>query len=212
LASSAALFCLFEEIGRGSFGGMRVEAVNSLGVAAAAIDVPWKGAGGDAYVNLREHPDAVARIAAASEHMPLSGFLRLVNGEGSLFRTVRAKVWAEGPSSGGEECAFHSRVSMIFTRDEFNFVPERYEDVVRRLVELWMKDFASADTLAVCLEMVPCQFAAQDRLGIALRVILTARGATPEQAQTRWGLGLARVQQAILFVSRAMRQKLGLEE
>ena len=101
---------------------------------------------------------------------------------------------------------------MIFTRDEFNFTQERYEDAVRRLVELWMKDFASADTLTVRLEMVPCRYAAQDRVGIALRVMLAARGATPEQAETRWGLGLARVQQALLFVSRAMRVKLGLED
>lgn len=109
------------------------------------------------------------------------------------------------------ESAFHSRVDMIFTREEFNFLPDRYEDAVRRLVELWMKDFAAADTLAVRLEMIPCQFKAQARLGIALRVILSARGASPEQARTRWGLGLARVQQALLFVSRAMRQKLGIE-
>ena len=30
---------------------------------------------------------------------------------------------------------------------------------------------------------------------------------TREQAEVRWGLGLARVQQALLFVARTLRQK-----
>jgi hypothetical protein len=190
---------------------MRVEAVNSLGVAGAGIEFPWEDAGGESYLDLRENPNLIGQIEAAGEHVPLEGFLSVVNGEGSLFTTIRAKVWDESSARRNGESAFHSRVDMIFMREEFNFVPQRYEDAVRRLVELWMKDFASADTLAVRLEMVPCRFAMKDRLGIALRVTLTARGASPEQARTRWGLGLARVQQALLFVSRAMRQKLGIE-
>jgi hypothetical protein len=198
-------------MGRGSFCGMRVEALNSLNAAWAAIEVPWQDAGGEAYLDLRGNPDFIGQIAPAIEHSPLAGFLAVVNGEGSLFTTVQAKVWAEAPANEQRESAFHSRVDMVLTHEEFNFMPERYEDAVRRLVELWMKDFASTDTLAVRLEMLPCRFMAQNRTGIALRVVLTARGATVEQARTRWGLGLARVQQALLFVSRAMRQKLGLE-
>jgi hypothetical protein len=190
---------------------MRVEAVDSLSVAEMTIEVPWQDAGGDSYIDLREDPDSVARIAAASDHPPLAGFLAVVNGEGSLFSTVRAKTWTETLPQESGEYAFHSRIDMIFTLEEFNFMPERYEDAIRRLIELWMKDFASADTVAVRLEMLPCRFAGEGRTGIALRVILSARGASPEQARTRWGLGLVRVQQALLFISRAMRQKLGLE-
>jgi hypothetical protein len=191
---------------------MRVEAVNSLSVAAAAVEFSWHKADGEVYLDLRENPSLIGQIEAANEHAPLAGFLAIVNGEGSLFITIRSKVWAEALVREEGESAFHSSVDMIFSREEFNFMAERYEDAVRRLVELWMKDFASADTLAVRLEMIPCRYGASDRMGIALRVVLTAQGATPEQARIRWGLGLARVQQALLFVSRAMRVKLGLED
>ena len=189
---------------------MRVEAVNSLGVSSAGIEIPWSGADGDAYLDLRENPAAIAQIGAARENSPLMTFLTAVNGAGSLFATLRAKVWGESASQAGAEFTFHSRVDLIFARAEFNFIPERYEDVVQRLVTLWMKD-SSGDSLSVRMEILPCAYGAEKRDGAALRLTLTSRSASAEQARVRWGLGIVRVQQALLFVSRAMRQKLGID-
>jgi hypothetical protein len=73
-----------------------------------------------------------------------------------------------------------------------------------------MKDLG-ADTLAAKLEILPCNYMAAGRSGAALRITLTARAANMDQARTRCGIGLIRLQQAILFVSRAMKQKLGIE-
>jgi len=189
---------------------MRVEAVNSLGVSSAAIEIPWGGAGGDVYLDLRENPAAIALIRAARENSPLAGFLTAVNGAGSLFSTARAKVWEESASQAGAEFTFHSRVDLMFARTEFNFIPERYEDAVQRLVTLWMKD-SSGDTLSVRMEILPCAYGDSKKEGAALRLTLTSRSASAEQARVRWGLGIVRVQQALLFVSRAMRQKLGID-
>ena len=187
---------------------MRVEAVNSLDKPDAAIEIPWKSPDGDSYVNLRENPGEIQKLGVAADNVPMAGFLTAVNGETSLFCTVRAKASANGANSS--EPTFHSRVDLAFAQAEFNFMKERYEDAVRRLLEVWMKDFAAADALTVKLELIPCRYSGLENSGIALRLIITARGATPDQARTRWSLGLVRVQQAILFVSRAMRQKLGL--
>jgi hypothetical protein len=189
---------------------MRVEAVNSLGVSGVAIEVPWSGADGDAYTDLRENPAGISQIEAAREYSPLAGFLTVVNGAGSLFSTVRAKVWEESASQAGAEFTFHSRVDLMFARAELNFISERYEDAVQRLVALWMKD-TSGDALSVRMEILPCAFGAEKKDGAALRLTLTSRSASAEQARVRWGLGIVRVQQALLFVSRAMRQKLGIE-
>jgi hypothetical protein len=216
ITKRAAQFCLWVTAERDSVSGMRVEAVNSLGVSVRAIEVPWSGASGDEFIDLRENPAAIARIHTASENPPLATFLAAVNGAGSLFSTVRAKVWGEPSAQPGGEFTFHSRVDLIFSQESFNLMPERYEDVARRLVELWMRD-TSGDTLSVRLEILPCDFvvakaAGEDHSeGAALRVILSARSASAEQARIRWGLGIVRVQQALLFVSRAMRQKLGIE-
>jgi hypothetical protein len=189
---------------------MRVEAVNSLGLSARAIEIPWRGADGEQYLDLRESPAAIVQIAAARENSPLAGFLTAVNGAGSLFSTVRAKVWEESASHAGVEFSFHSRVDLMFARPEFNLIPERYEDAAQRLVALWMKD-TSGDALSVRMEILPCAYGDAKKEGAALRLTLTARSASAEQARARWGLGIVRVQQALLFVSRAMRQKLGID-
>lgn len=189
---------------------MRVEAVNSLGLRAGAIEIPWRGADGEQYLDLGENPAAIAQIEAARENSPMTTFLMSVNGAGSLFTTVRAKVWDEPSAQAGAEFTFHSRVDLMFARSEFNFMPERYEDVVQRLVTLWMRD-SSGDTLSVRLEILPCVYGSAKKEGAALRLILIARSASAEQARVRWGLGIVRVQQALLFVSRAMRQKLGID-
>jgi hypothetical protein len=189
---------------------MRVEAVNSLGVIGVAIEIPWSGAEGDTYLDLRENPPAIAQINAARENTPLMTFLTSVNGPGSLFATVRAKVWDEQNAQPGGDFTFHSRMDLMFAQSAFNFMPERYEDTVQRLVVLWMRD-TSGDTLSVRLEILPCAYGSEKKEGAALRLTLTARSTSAEQARVRWGLGIVRVQQALLFVSRAMRQKLGID-
>ena len=194
---------------------MRVEAIDLLESArtkaeSETIRVPWQSADGTKYVNLRENPEAISGIAAALEHPPMAGFLSAINGDSSLFSTVRVKIWASAPSQSGEEPSFQSRIDLIFAYQPFNFVAGHYDEAVRRLVELCMKD--SADSLTARLEILPCLFDGQSNLGAGLRIVFTARGASPEQARTRWGLGLMKLQQALLFVSRAMRQNLAVGE
>ena len=194
---------------------MRAEAINLLESTRTKADsetirVPGQTAEGSEFVNLREDPAAIARIKAASEHPPFAAFLAAINGEGSLFSTVGIRVWSSAPSQSGEESTFHSQVDLIFAHQPFNFVAAHYEDAVHRLVELWMKD--SADSLTARLEILPCRFESPPNEGVGLRIVFTARGASAEQARTRWALGLMKVQQALLFVSRAMRQNLGVSE
>jgi hypothetical protein len=189
---------------------MRVEAVNSTGVSSATIQFPGSGADAGSHVDLREDPAAIGKIAAATENPPLANFLAAVNGAGSLFCTTRAKVGDDSSANSAGEFAFHSTVDLMFAQESFNFMPERYEEVVRRLVELWMRD-SSGDTLWVRLEILPCKYGAAGKEGGALRLSLTAKSASAEQARVRWGLGIVKVQQALLFVSRAMRQKLGID-
>lgn len=194
---------------------MRVEAINLLGSSnpkadAETVKVPWQGDDGSEFINLREDPAAIARMAAASEHPPLAGFLAAINGQGSLFSTVRLRVWPSAPSQPGEEPAFHSRVDMIFAHQPLNLVADHYDDAVRRLVDLLMKD--SADSHTARLEILPCTFESLSCEGVGLRIWFTARGASAEQARTRWALGLMKLQQALLFVSRAMRQNLSIND
>lgn len=187
---------------------MRVEAANLLDTTTTPLLISHRGSDGGEYFDLRENLGAITEIAAAREHIPLAGFLVAINGEGSLFSTVRAKVWAEQPTQDRGDYFLKSRVDLVFSHDPFNYSAEKYEDVVKRLVELWMRE-PGTESLTTRLEIIPCQF--EKLKGAALRLVLTAQGCSVEQARTRWSLGIVRVQQALLFVSRAMRLKLGIE-
>lgn len=189
---------------------MRVEAVNSLGVSNTSIEFPGSGADGTQYIDLRENPAAVTEIKEARENPPLASFLTAVNGPGSLFITARAKVWNEPTSNAATEFTFHSQIDLMFMQESFNFMPERFEELERRLVELWMRE-SSGDALSARLEILRCKYGAARKEGAALRLTLVAKSASADQARIRWGLGIVRVQQALLFVSRAMRQKLGID-
>lgn len=73
--------------------------------------------------------------------------------------------------------------------------------LVEKLLEL-LRVAGSAETLAVRICLVPRAG------GMALRLRLEARGSSAEQARLRWGLGVAHVQQALLFSSRYLRQQM----
>lgn len=79
--------------------------------------------------------------------------------------------------------------------------------LVEKLIEL-LKDAGSKDTLEAQL----CLAARNDNQGNQqqnlLCVRLLAKGDSAEQAALRWGLGLAHLQQALLFTSRHLRQHL----
>jgi hypothetical protein len=54
------------------------------------------------------------------------------------------------------------------------------------------------------LQISPAAFSG-GRQGFCMRLLLFSTGER-QQAQLRWNLGLARVQQALLFLARAIRQ------
>ena len=187
---------------------MRVEVVFELDESSEKLDIPWEGPDpATGYFDLRENPQAIERLEVARQHPPLRSFLATVNSADSLFSTVRCKAWPQPEDSASEKepCEFASRVDIVFAAESFNFERRHYDDLVRRLQELLTRD-ATPDYLRAALRVHLCRFRTLARWGFCLRITLYARGATAEQAELRWGLGLARVQQALLFVSRILRQ------
>ena len=168
---------------------MRFEVSNLANSAAAAVEIPWRDAQGESYADLRENASAITGIAAARENLPMAAFLTALNGDASIFSTVRAKTWIDSNASsagGNTESIFHSRVDLIFSDSKLN-TQEHQEDAVRRLIELWMKEPAS-DSFSARLEIRPCRLQGNSNAA-ALRIILSGRGSTPDHARMRWGLG-----------------------
>ncbi len=189
---------------------MRVQVSFEPTEAGEKLEIPWESPEPEVrYFDLREDPRAIARVIAARQHPPLRSFLAAVNSEDSVFSTARCKVWLEqhGSASGTEPCEFASRIDLVFAPEAFNFDRGRYDSLTQRLEELLTRE-TSPDALRTELRVRPCRFGAASGLGFCLRILLRARGATPEQAELHWGLGLARIQQALLFISRLIRQQI----
>lgn len=187
---------------------MRAEQAVELGEESPKLEIPWPAAEPDrGYFDLRDDPRAIARIAPARQHHPLRAFLVAVNGEDSVFATARCSVSRREPTSAAPNPQeFLSEIDFVFAEGQLNVEQGRFEKLSRRLAELLERE-GGADYLSVQLSLRHCCFANTPREGFCLSMQLSAGGATAEQAEVRWGLALARVQQALLFLSRVLRQQ-----
>ena len=184
---------------------MRVEIIDDTeGCGPAEVFPP-----GENYVDLRENPSAVERIAPARQYLPLRSFLTAVNSAASSFSSASCGTQADSPASvsAGEGYESASQASLVFAESALNFERDRFVDLTAGLKDLLERD--SGDAIRTILRISPCDFAAQNRRGFCLRIRLVAHGVSAEQAEMRWGLGLARIQQALLFRARALRQQFG---
>ena len=192
---------------------MRVEAAFQLGESDETLEIPRESPDPAVrYVDLRATPGALAQLEEARRHPPLRNFLAAVNSADSVFSTAKCRTWLNqddrgSSAAGAEPCEFASSIDLFFALDDFNFERSQYEGLIQRLQELLTGD-APADPLRAELCIRQCHFRAWERWGFYLALLLYARGSTPEQAELRWGLGLARMQQALLFLSRVIRHQL----
>jgi hypothetical protein len=181
---------------------MRVEIIDDTeGRGPATVFPP-----GENYVDLRENPRAVEQIAPARQHLPLRSFLAAVNSPDSSFSSASVSTQCDSPAGvdAGEAYEFASQARLVFVEPSLNFEQDRYIDLTAGLKDLLEHD--SGDAMRAVLRISRCDFPAQKRRGFCLNIRLVAQGVSAEQAEMRWGLGLARVQQALLFRARALRQ------
>ncbi len=167
-----------------------------------------RGRGASGFLDLRENPRFIERIEPARAYAPLRNFLAALNDRDSLLFTARCKTTRTeaGPASaGGPEFIVH--IELAFATPALNRDRAPFEQLASQVQELLTRESGS-DSLCLELFLRKCNHA-EGGAGFCLALELHAQAATPEQAELRCGLGLSRVQQALLFSSRALRQKLG---
>lgn len=162
---------------------MRVEIVESL---AGRSEAP-----GEAFSDL-------------SVERALKNFVGAISGDDSLFDTENAgvKLWhaAQNQSVCAGTFVLKLRDSKLAQSRTAQF------SLIEKLTEL-LKQAGSADALVALISVSPAGTnTVQQEFALQLRLEATAN--SPEQAGLRWGLGLAHVQQALLFMSRVLRQQL----
>jgi hypothetical protein len=164
---------------------MRVDVVESLATEAAATDPP--------------------SVDEASTERALRTFFAAIESDDSLFVCEPAVVKAGGAASDRYcrgDFVLRFRSGTLASGRKFHFL------LLEKLVEL-LKAAGSADWLAAQLCLAPDAGGDSGSAGLVLRVRLAARGNSTEQSALRWGLGVAHVQQALLFTSRYLRQQIG---
>ena len=136
----------------------------------------------------------------------LRSFSAAIGTDDSLFDgETRGVAIIQGSAAAGTLCAGDFVLKL-----RGNLVDNRtlYFSLAEKLASL-LKEAGSAESLAVSLSLSTAGPAAEAKsAGFALMLRLQARGNSSQQAALRWGLGLAHVQQALLFTSRYLRQQL----
>ena len=190
---------------RYSFSPMRVKLRLEFDAGPAGLEIPEVEQPGG-YVDLRENPSAIEQIEPARLHRPLRGLLVALNSAESVFASAACRTWAKEDPGSAEASEFGSRVDVIFSGQKHNFERSTYVSLAEGLRELLERE-SGADTLAAEVSVLRCAYQGSRSQGYALRLILMGCGETPAQAELRWGLGVAHLQQALLFLSRAVRQQ-----
>jgi hypothetical protein len=125
----------------------------------------------------------------------LRGFLAAIDSDDSLFACD-----ARDPAYvGADVCS--ADFALRFRAERLRGSRRMHLSLVEKLVEL-LKVAGSSESLVAFLALLP------GTGEMALGIRLEARGSSAEQAGLRWGLGVAHLQQALLFASRYLRQQM----
>jgi hypothetical protein len=147
-----------------------------------------------------EAPDDIAVKLA------LQNFKSALQGDDSLLDSRVLGNW-QVKSVGEVRASCAGGFELTLRRKEAGSSRGIHFQLMQKLIEL-LKDAGSPEIFAVKLCLIS---EAQDESGQedrVLRMELESVGDSNEQAALRWGLGLAHVQQALLFTSRYLRQQI----
>lgn len=149
-------------------------------------------------------PDAAASLA-------VKNFLAAIDIDDSLFCVAQPLAGPSADESAGGR-VYSGDIILEFRQAEHRGQRSLHFLLVEKLAEL-LREAGSQESLAttLCLTTASIPISASgtqdnpNQKELALWIKLAAKGGSAEQALLRWGLGLAHIQQALLFTSRHLR-------
>jgi hypothetical protein len=159
----------------------------------------------DVVERLPEHGAATREaFEDASVKLALQNFQSAMQGDDSLFASEYRGNWRVSRTGDGRGIC-SGNVSLSFKEKEFGRNRGLYLQLMQKLIEL-LKGAGSQEVLMARLCLVLTGEEESSAVVFFLGIELEAVGDNGDQAALRWGLGLAHLQQALLFTSRHLRQ------
>jgi len=179
-----------------------------LGREDPVLDFPWKDpAGKFAYVDLKRHPELMARIKESEQFPELGEFLRTLNSPRSLVETAKCDAWGTSELSPEEEIyhashKFASYVDVVFSSITARLSLSTHEQFARKLVALLQRAPETPSAAEVCVRR--CYFAEDGgvREGCYCTLYVNGYGNDEAGARQNWGVALKLVGNAIVQLSR----------
>ena len=193
-----------------------------LGREDPVLDFPWKDSAGKlAYVDLKRHPELMARIEEAEKFPELKEFLRLMNSARSRVETAKCDAWATTELSPEEEVydashKFVSYVDVVFSNIDVRESSLRqpslrdpslreslpaHEQFARKLVELLRSVPETPSAAEVCVRR--CYFGEDGgvREGFYCTLYVSGYGNDSASARQNWAVALKLMGNAIMQLS-----------
>jgi hypothetical protein len=170
---------------------------------------------------IARRPEAAGIVGGDAEaSLAVKNFIAAIDSDDSLFCAAqpltRASVEEPKVDCDFSGTVYSGDIVLRFRRAEHSRLKSIHFLLMEKLTELLKADGSQESleaTLCLTQEEIsvsssvsaPENREMRNQGGMALWIRLTAKGDSPERALLRWGLGLAHVQQAVLFSSRHLR-------
>jgi hypothetical protein len=180
-----------------------------LGREDPVLDFPWNDPAGKlAYVDLKRHPELMARIEEAEQFPELGEFLRALNSPRSMVETAKCDAWETSELSAEEEVyaashKFASYVDVVFSNVDARLSLSTHEHFARKLVALLQRAPETPSTAEVCVRR--CYFAEEGGVREGFYCTLYVNGYGNDEASARliWEVALKLVGNAVIQLAAA---------
>jgi hypothetical protein len=178
-----------------------------LGHDDPVLDFPWiDPAGKFAYLDLKRHPELIAKIEEARRFPELKEFLCAVNSPRTVMETAKCDAWTTTELGVEEEvynspCKFASYVDVVFCDAARRLSPSAHKDFAGKLVKLLTGATEVAGTVEACVRRCYFEHDGSTQDGFYCTIYVSGFGSDENDARQKWGVGLKLAQNALIQLS-----------
>lgn len=181
---------------------MRVDVSQETDPGDPVLEVPWVDSSNPRrrYVDLKQHPEAVADLEECRDYPALGGFLRAANSGLSAFRSAKCEVWETSDLTEDERLDFGlpykvgSYVDLVLDAPKLN---DRL-DVHQRCAETIAESLSGVKVQAQLeIPIRRCLFHPEERWGYSLTIFTHAYGETAQEAKSQWVMTSQAIERAL---------------